>query len=317
MKEEKKQPKRVTELEQFIQEFLEYLEIEKGASLKTVRNYKFYLDRFNEFSEIDRPEKITLDKVRRFRLWLNRQVNYKGNTLKKSTQNYHLIALRNFLKYLAKLDIESLAPEKIELSKLGERTVEFLDRDDLVRFLEAPLKTGDASIIKNRDKAILEMFFSTGLRVSELAGLNQEMVNLKKDEFTVRGKGDKPRIVFMSDNAKVFLKKYLEARTDMSPYLFVRHDKASKKQKSKDDEPLTPRSIERLVQKYARLAGLTKKVTPHTIRHSFATDLLSNGADIRSVQTMLGHSSIMTTQIYTHVTNKQLKEIHKKFHGKK
>jgi site-specific recombinase XerD len=309
--------KKITELDQLIIEYLEYLEIEKGSSLKTVRNYKFYLDRFVNFVQIDAPEKITLDKVRRFRLWLNRQTNYKGDTLKKSTQNYHLIALRNFLKYLAKIDVESLAPEKIELSKLGERTVEFLDKDDLVRFLEAPLKTDNPTIIKNRDKAILEMFFSTGLRVSELANLNQETVNLKKDEFTVRGKGDKPRIVFISDQARNYLKKYLEARIDMSPYLFVRHDKAAIRQKNKEDQPLTPRSIERLVQKYSRLAGITKKVTPHTIRHSFATDLLSNGADIRSVQTMLGHSSIMTTQIYTHVTNKHLKEIHKKFHDKK
>jgi site-specific recombinase XerD len=309
--------KKITELDQLITEYLEYLEIEKGSSLKTVRNYKFYLDRFVNFSQVDIPEKITLDKVRRFRLWLNRQTNYKGDTLKKSTQNYHLIALRNFLKFLAKLDIGSLAPDKIELSKLGERTVEFLDKDDLRRFLEAPLKTDNPTIIKDRDKAILEMFFSTGLRVSELANLNQEMVNLKKDEFTVRGKGDKPRIVFMSEATKNYLKKYLEARTDMSLYLFVRHDKASIRQKQKEDRPLTPRSIERLVQKYSRLAGITKKVTPHTIRHSFATDLLSNGADIRSVQTMLGHSSIMTTQIYTHVTNKHLKEIHKKFHDKK
>ena len=309
--------KKITELDQLITEYLEYLEIEKGSSLKTVRNYKFYLDRFVDFSQVDIPEKITLEKVRRFRLWLNRQTNYKGDTLKKSTQNYHLIALRNFLKFLAKLDIESLAPEKIELSKLGERTVEFLDKDDLRRFLEAPLKTDNPTIIKDRDKAILEMFFSTGLRVSELANLNQEMVNLKKDEFTVRGKGDKLRIVFMSEATKNYLKKYLEARTDMSPYLFVRHDKASIRQNQKEDQPLTPRSIERLVQKYSRLAGITKKVTPHTIRHSFATDLLSNGADIRSVQTILGHSSIMTTQIYTHVTNKHLKEIHKKFHDKK
>ncbi len=315
MKENK--TKKTTELEQLITEFLEYLEIEKGSSLKTVRNYKFYLDRFVKFAEIDIPEKITLDKVRRFRLWLNRQTNYKGDTLKKSTQNYHLIAIRNFLKYLARLDIKSLTPEKIELVKLGERIVEFLDHDDLIRFLEAPLKTDNPTIIKNRDKSILEMFFSTGLRVSELASLNQEMVNLKKDEFTVRGKGDKPRIVFMSEAAKKYLKKYLEARTDMSPYLFTRHDKASVRQKQKEDQPLTPRSIERLVQKYAKLAGITKKVTPHTIRHSFATDLLANGADIRSVQAMLGHSSIMTTQIYTHITNRRLKDIHKKFHDKK
>lgn len=311
---EEKQKK--TEIQELITEFLEYLEIEKGSSLKTVRNYGFYLNRIVDFLQIQSPRDITLERVRRFRLHLNRQLNYRGDELKKSTQNYHLIALRNFLKYLTKLDIETLAPEKIELSKLGDRSIEYLDKDDLMRFLGAPFRTSDPTIIQNRDKAILEMFFSTGLRVSELAGLTQDMINLKKDEFTVRGKGDKLRIVFLSDESKEFLKKYLESRQDASPFLFIRHDKASKRLAGQDDLPLSSRSIERLVQKYALLAGITKKVTPHTIRHSFATDLLSNGADIRSVQTMLGHSSIVTTQIYTHVTNKQLKEIHKKFHDK-
>ncbi len=308
--------KNQTKLQKLIAGFLEYLEIEKGASLKTIRNYKFYLQRFIEFSDIELSSQITLDKVKKFRLWLNRQKNHNGETLKKSTQNYHLIALRNFLKYLAKLDIKSLAPEKIELSKLNERIVEFLDGDDLKRFLNAPLITGDATIIKSRDKAILEMFFSTGLRVSELADLTREIVNLKKDEFTVRGKGDKPRIVFMSPEARNYLKKYLDLRVDLCPFLFIRHDKAAKRLENNGGLPLSSRSIERLVQKYTRLAGITKKVTPHTIRHSFATDLLSGGADIRSVQAMLGHSSITTTQIYTHVTNKQLKDVHKRFHDK-
>ncbi|MBT4277744.1 tyrosine-type recombinase/integrase [Candidatus Falkowbacteria bacterium] len=304
-------------IQKLITEFLEYLEIERGVSLKTIRNYKFYLERFVGFLEITSPSQITLESVKRFRLWLNRQKNFKGDTLKKSTQNYHLIAIRNFLKYLARLDIKSLAPEKIELSKLGERIVEFLIKEDLERFLEAPLKTDNLSIIKKRDKAILELFFSTGLRVSELASLTKESINLKRDEFTIRGKGDKPRIVFLSEVAKKYIKEYLDIRPDMSPYLFVRHDKASKRIQNQEDNSLTPRSIERLVQKYARLAGITKKVTPHTIRHSFATDLLYNGADIRSVQSMLGHSSITTTQIYTHITNRQLKEVHKKFHDKK
>lgn len=303
-------------VQKLIKEFLEYLEIERGVSLKTVRNYKFYLNRFVGFAKIDTPEKITSENVKEFRLWLNRQKNHKEETLKKSTQNYHLIALRNFLKYLSRVGVKALAPEKIELSKLKGRIVEFLDVDDLRRFLNAPLKTTDSRIIKNRDKAILEMFFSTGLRVSELAGLTKEMVNLKKDEFTVRGKGDKPRIVFISENARYYLKEYLAHRIDTSPFLFIRHDKASKGDKD-EHLPLSPRSIERLVQKYAKLAGITKNVTPHTIRHSFATDLLAGGADIRSVQTMLGHSSIATTQIYTHITNKRLKEVHKKFHNKR
>ncbi len=306
----------MTELERLTKEFLEYLEVEKGISLKTIRNYRFYLNRFFKFSEISHPNNVTLKNVKEFRLWLNRQKNYKDETLKKSTQNYHLIALRSFLKYLSKIGVGSLAPEKIELSKLKERIVEFLDSDDLKRFLDAPLKTTDSSLIKNRDKAILEMFFSTGLRVSELSGLTRGVVNLKKDEFTVRGKGDKPRIVFISKNARYYLGEYLERRIDASPFLFIRHDKAYK---SDVDEylPLSPRSIERLVQKYSKLAGIAKRVTPHTIRHSFATDLLAGGADIRSVQTMLGHSSIATTQIYTHITNKRLKEVHKKFHNKK
>ncbi|NCF75145.1 MAG: tyrosine-type recombinase/integrase, partial [Xanthomonadaceae bacterium] len=274
---------------------MEYLEIEKGSSLKTVRNYGFYLKRFIDFAKIKFVNEITAGNVRKFRLWLNRQKNFKGDNLKKSTQNYHLIALRNFLKYLSKRDIKSLASEKIELAKLGEHIIEFLDKEDLKRFLQAPLETNARDIIKKRDKAILELLFSTGLRVSELANLTKESINLKKDEFTVRGKGNKPRLVFLSDQAKKCLKEYLEKRIDMSPFLFIRYDKASKKLNDKDDFPLNVRSIERLTLKYAKLSGITKKVTPHTIRHSFATDLLANGADIRSVQIMLGHSSIATT----------------------
>ncbi|MCD4705870.1 tyrosine-type recombinase/integrase [bacterium] len=308
--------KQKTEIQILISDFLEHLEIEKGSSLKTVRNYRFYLERLVNFVEIKSVNEITADNVRKFRLWLNRQKNFKGDNLKKSTQNYHLIALRNFLKYLAKRDIKSLAPEKIELAKLGEQIIEFLEKEDLERILEAPLETDSKDIIKKRDKAILELLFSTGLRVSELANLTKESINLKKDEFTVRGKGNKPRIVFLSDQAKKYLKEYLKKRIDMSCFLFIRHDKASKRLSHKDELPLNPRSIERLTLKYAKIAGITKKVTPHTIRHSFATDLLANGADIRSVQTMLGHSSIATTQIYTHITNKRLKEIHKKFHNK-
>lgn len=305
-----------------INEFLEYLEIEKNRSRRTVKNYDFYLRRFSEWAENPDVSEIDLETVRRYRLWLNRFGDERGEFLQKSTQNYHLIALRSLLKYLAKRDIKTLAPEKIELARMPKRTVEFLEGKDLEKFLEAPLlakaagETGEA--IRLRDKAILEMLFSTGLRVSELANLTKDDVNLDKDEFTVRGKGDKPRVVFLSNQAKYWLKKYLAKRTDIEPALFVRHDRAAKTQ-AKDDkaERLTLRSVQRIVKKYSKIAGLTKRITPHTVRHSFATDLLMNGADIRSVQSMLGHASITTTQIYTHITDQQLREVHKAFHDRK
>ncbi|MCK5459556.1 tyrosine-type recombinase/integrase [Candidatus Parcubacteria bacterium] len=304
-------------INKLIKEFREYLEIEKNCAIKTVKNYEFYLNRFLDFTKIKTCEQISIKNIKKFRLWLNRQKNQRGKTIKKKTQNHYLIALRAFLKYLAKQDIKSVSPEKIELSKTEERIVEFLDQSDLKKFLNTPLNIKNASIIQKRDKAILELFFSTGLRVSELANLRKDRLNLKKDEFTIRGKGDKPRLVFLSNSAKKHLKNYLNLRTDISLFLFIRHDKASRRNQNKKEKPLSPRSIERLVKKYAQAAGITKNVTPHTLRHSFATDLLSNGADIRSVQSMLGHSSITTTQIYTHVTNKQLKETYKKFHNQK
>jgi site-specific recombinase XerD len=298
--------------------FLEYLEIEKGLSLTTVKNYRFYLERFAGFASetgITSPAKITKELVHRYRLWLNRHQSAKGESLKKNTQNYHLIALRGFLKYLVKADIKSLEPEKVELAKQQPRQVDFLEGSDLERILEAPLKIELPEIIRKRDKAVLELFFSTGLRVSELCKLKIENINLKKDEFTVRGKGSKLRVVFLSETAKKWLKEYSEARHDLNPYLFISHDKAASGRKK--EEGLTPRSIQRLVQKYAKVAGITKQVTPHTMRHSYATDLLMNGADIRSVQAMLGHSSITTTQVYTHITDQQLRDIHKAFHGRR
>jgi len=304
-------------IQKLIQEFLEYLEIEKNRSRATIRNYQFYLERFVNWAKITAPEKINLELVRKYRLWLNRLKVKKDQTLKKSTQNYHLIALRSFLKYLSKRDIESLAPEKIELAKMPERSVEFLEGKDLENLLNAPLKTEEPEIIKMRDKAILELFFSTGLRVSELCQLTKEQVNLKKDEFTVRGKGDKPRIVFLSNQAKFWLKKYLDLREDIEPFLFIRHDRAALRNKSLLKSNLTPRSVQRIIKKYAKIAGIPKKITPHTLRHSFATDLLNNGADIRSVQALLGHSSITTTQIYTHITDKKLKEIYQTYHNKR
>ena len=320
----------------YLREFLEHMEIERNRSDKTIQNYDFYLSRFlNWFGANKYPEKITSEDVRQYRLWLNRLADVHGEPLKKNTQNYHLIALRSFLKYLAKRDVDTLAPEKIELMKMPDREVSFLEGSDLNRLLEAPLiahenektdnKSKNSELIKYRDKAILEMLFSTGLRVSELAKLKKDSINLQKEEFTITGKGRKSRVVFLSEQSKYWLKKYLTTRKDFNPFMFISHDKRTGKGnlvklKGKKmqlvDEPLTPRSIQRLVQKYAHVAGITKEVTPHTLRHSYATDLLQNGADIRSVQTMLGHSSITTTQIYTHITDKELHNIYKKFHGK-
>ena len=314
-------------IHQHIIHFLEYLEIEKGRSQKTLRNYAFYLSRFEKWAKNPGPEEINKEMIRQFRLWLNRAIPGRcEETIKKNTQNYHLIALRSFLKYLTKQDIASLPPEKIELAKQSTRSVEFLQPEELEKILQAPLMTLQGVSLESkkdkehyplvilRDKTILELLFSTGLRVSELSGLTIEQVYLKSDEFTVRGKGDKPRIVFLSDSAKEWLKAYLDKRHDTSPFLFVSHDRAKKSRSV--SLPLSSRSIERIVKKYAKQAGMTKKITPHTMRHTFATDLLRSGADIRSVQSLLGHASITTTQIYTHVTDKGLKEIHKKFHAK-
>ncbi len=298
----------------FITDFLDHLEIEKNRSPRTRANYDFYLKRFADFAKDPEPTAISADLVRAYRIYLNRLSDASGEPLKKNTQNYHLIALRAFLKYLAKRDIKSLAAEKVELGKMPERQVAFLGGDDLERLLKAPLTSPSTDpLVGLRDRAIIELLFSTGLRVSELCGLKREAINLKRDEFTVRGKGSKLRVVFLSDNARAALSAYLDKRGDLSPYLLARHDRAAS---AAVDEPLTPRSVQRLISHYARAAGITVPVTPHTLRHSYATDLLRGGADIRSVQSMLGHSSITTTQIYTHITNQHLREIHKQFHGK-
>jgi site-specific recombinase XerD len=302
-----------------ITDFLEYLEIEKGRTEATLRNYDFYLKRFSHWAKDPTPSSLTTEKIRQYRLWLNRYEDPKtGQQLNPKTQNYHLIALRSFLKFLARRDIESIAPEKIELAKQETREVDVLDQDDVERLLSSPLTTPSDRLVQLRDKAILETLFSTGLRVGELTKLTRELVNLKKDEFTIRGKGGKLRIIFLSNRAKDSIKNYLDKRVDVEPVLFVSHDRAQKSESRKDKKTsgLTPRSIQRIVEKHAKAAGITKEITPHTLRHSFATDLLSNGADIRAVQTMLGHESITTTQIYTHVTDKRLKDVHKTFHGK-
>jgi len=300
-----------TSLGKFAREYLEYLEIERGRSLKTIENYERYLTRFLTASGAKEPSDITDELIRTFRLWLNRQSagvhEGRQETLKKKTQNYYLIAIRSFLKYLRKRGVDSYAPEKIELAKVAERTIDLLKAEDLRRLLAAP--NGD-SVKEFRDKAILELFFSTGLRLSELCALQRD-IDLTRDEISVRGKGEKVRVVFLSDEAKTAIAQYLKVRKDMDDALF-----ASNKEREGGSARLTPRSIERMVKHYAAKAGIMDKVTPHILRHSFATDLLYNGADIRSVQIMLGHSNISTTQIYTHVTDSELRNVHKKFHGK-
>lgn len=302
-------------------QFLEYLEIERNRSEKTIENYDHYLSKFLEWAKISKPEEINDGLVRGFRLYLNRLLDKNGKPLKKITQNFYIIALRSFLKYLSKMDIKTLAAEKVEVGKSPSREVEFLEAEEVERILEAAIGQDFKAL---RDKAILELLFSGGLRVSELTNINRDKLNLKSQEIVVRGKGDKVRVVFISERAKKSLEEYLKKRTDIDQALFVRDMKALEKfsakgenKKNSDNLRLTPRSIQRIVKHYAAKAGIVKDVHPHTLRHSFATDLLMNGADIRSVQVMLGHSSITTTQIYTHVTNQKLKEIHKNFHRKK
>ncbi len=304
-------------LHELKRQFLEHTEIEKGQSLKTVANYDHYLTRFLAFAKDNHnatePKQITDEVIRQFRLHLNRQNGTRtrgqaASTMKRNTQNYYLIALRSFLRYLMKRDISSLSPERIELAKIKERHLDLMTPPELNRLLLAPDTT---TLIGLRDRAILELFFSTGLRLSELCSLNSDL-DLSRDDFSIRGKGEKVRVVFLSEESKSAIRDYLKARKDMDEPLFVQVSR----QKTVTGR-LTPRSIERIVSHYAIKAGISKKVTPHVIRHSFATDLLSNGADLRSVQMMLGHASITTTQIYTHFTDTQLKEIHKKFHSKR
>lgn len=302
-------------IDKLITDFLEYLEVDRARSSRTIQNYDFYLRRFAVWAKHPVPSAITRELIHKYRLWLNRSVaGREEQNIKRSTQNYHLIALRSFLKFLSKRDVKSLSPEQIELPKAPSRMVSFLEQDELDRVLVMP-KREAKGLVALRDTAILELLFATGMRVSELAGLKIESINLKRDEFTIRGKGDKVRIVFLSDSAKDAIRTYLAARRDASEHMFVAHDRA--KGGRGEVGPLTSRSIQRLVEHYAKAAGITKRITPHTLRHTFATDLLMNGADIRSVQSLLGHASITTTQIYTHVTNKQLKEVHKRFHDKR
>lgn len=306
-----------------INDFLEYCEIEKNQSELTIRNYDHYLRRFLDFAENGRsrdirPEQINAELVRKYRLYLNRLNTELGGNLAKITQTYHIIALRAFLKYLTKRDIKSLPAEKVELGTMERRQIEFLEISEVDDLLQAPDKYPSKNeLITLRDSAILETLFSTGLRISELVNLNRDQINLERGEFNVRGKGGKDRVVFLSDSATKKIKAYLSKREDNAKPLFIHFSGVKDGLDDGEYMRLTPRSIQRMVSKYAKLAGITKKVTPHMLRHSFATDLLINGADIRSVQAMLGHSSITTTQIYTHVTNTRLREVHKSFHTRK
>ena len=295
-------------------DFLEHLEIEGGRSQNTIRNYSLYLERFIEFAGDIEVVKITSEMIRRYRLWLNRYKNDNdGKELSILTQSYHLIALRGFLTYLSRRDIPSLSADKIILPKTVRKQVTFLQYDEVVNLIDnIPLDSEQGL----RDRAIIELLFSSGLRVSELVNLNRNHINLKRREFMVRGKGQKDRPVFVSQHAAEQVENYLQARQDSLPALFLSYSRRSTKPTvSGDYRRLSARSIQRMISHYARLAGITKHVSPHTMRHSFATDLLMNGADLRSVQSLLGHSSISTTQVYTHVTDQHLKDIHERFHS--
>lgn len=302
-------------LEPLIQTFLEYMEIERNASKLTVRNYRLYLARFARWFNGACPGKdtsdLSVDIVRKYRVYLSNHVDEKGMTLKRITQSYYIIALRSFLRFLVRNDYDTLSPEKIDLPKAESKSLKFLEKDHMRQLFNAI----DASSEKGlRDRAIFELLFSTGLRVSELARLNRDQINFETREFGVIGKGGRARVVFLSDSAAFWLNKYFEKRADEFKPAFIRYAKEKLIEDSGEKMRLTTRSIERLLEKYVRISRIPIKATPHTLRHSFATDLLSNGADLRSVQEMLGHKNISTTQIYTHVTNPQLREVHKKFH---
>ena len=319
LRTEAQELKESMDLGSLITQFLEYLEIQKGCSLLTIRRYRHYLSRFynwlNENYPASKAEDINLELISRYRLHLSRIRSRNGMQLKRISQSYHIVALRSFLRYLSvQRDIATLSPDKIELPKQGSRSVSFLDSERIRRLLDSPQISNRIGL---RDKAILETLFSTGLRVSELVRLNRDQIDLKRQEFGVRGKGDKLRVVFLSDTATEWIRRYLESRKDSFKPLFIRYSGAVDTERNGEKMRLTARSVEEIVTKYAKRCSLPIKVSPHTLRHSFATDLLIGGADLRSVQEMLGHESIRTTQVYTHVTNRHLKEVHKAFHSRK
>ncbi|RLC34877.1 MAG: hypothetical protein DRZ76_01690 [Candidatus Nealsonbacteria bacterium] len=305
---------------EYIPDFLDYCEVEKGLADKTQENYKRYLDKFTSWlkkakKENIKPSDLTPEDIWSYRLYLSRSKNEKGQTLKRISQNYYLIALRALLSYFVQKDIECIPPGKITLPKdvRAEKTVKFLTLEQIERLLLAPDTSSEQGL---RDRAILETLFSTGLRIAELVALNKEQfanIKNKKDfELSIIGKGSRPRTVYLSERALSWLKRYLETRKDMAKALFVRYGT-----KSDVDNRLTARSIERIIKKYAVIAGVPIFTTPHTLRHSMATDLLNQGVDLRTIQEFLGHRSITSTQIYTHVTNKRLRDIHRKFHSGK
>ncbi|MDB5168253.1 MAG: xerD [Candidatus Saccharibacteria bacterium] len=299
-------------MSELLLDYIEHLEVEGGRSAKTAENYTLYLERFVEFTDNIIVDKITSEVIRKYRLWLNRYKNDNDGELATITQSYHLIALRGFLTYLSKRDIASLSPEKIELPKISRKQVTFLHYDEVARLLDTISLESEDGL---RDRAIIELLFSSGLRVSELVNLNRDHVNTKRREFMVRGKGQKDRPVFIGEAAAGRVEDYLAARLDNLPPLFLSYSRNNTAMTTGDYRRLSTRSVQRIISKYAKLAGITKHVSPHTMRHSYATDLLMNGADLRSVQVMLGHSNISTTQVYTHVTDEHLREVYEKFHS--
>ena len=303
-------PKR-TEIDRLVEEFLEHLEIERNCSPLTIRNYRHYLNRFSDWLKKNFPQakpiSLNLEIIKKYRVYLARFIGKNNQPLSRITQSYHVIALRAFLRWLIKNDYKTLAPEKIDLPKTESRSIKFLTTEQIERLLSQPGLSKPQGL---RDKVILEVLFSTGLRVSELVKLNRDQINLKRREFGVRGKGGRNRVVFLSPRAVKWLKRYLSSREDNEKALFIRYVGGE------GEKRLTPRSVQRIIKKYGRKARLPVEVTPHVIRHSFATDLLMAGADIRSVQEMLGHKNISTTQIYTHITDRQLRDVHQAFHGR-
>jgi site-specific recombinase XerD len=310
------EPKQRSELGGLIDQFLEYLEIEKNCSKLTIRDYRHYLEVFDNWFSKNLPAKsyedLDLSIVRRYRVFLSNRVDQQGIPLKRVTQNYYVIALRSFLRFLIKNDFKTLEPSKIDLPRTESRSLKFLEKDQVDRLVTSTDTSNEEGI---RDRTILELLFSTGLRVSELVKLNHVQINIDRGEFGVIGKGGRARVVFISDRAAKWLKIYLDKREDTFKPLFIRYSGAKNEENGGEKMRLTARSVERIVKKYVRAARIPVDATVHTLRHSFATDLLTNGADIRSVQEMLGHKNIATTQIYTHITNKQLHDVHRSFHS--